>query len=200
MSRFGRLPRLDGMNPITNLANSRLGAFEREWNYDVSYMRAIFASGLGAMRAMLGIERISTFRKGIPLAPSFAAKIVAARAEDCGPCVQLVVDMAARAGVPAATLRAIVADDHDALPDDVRLAVRFTEAALAHAPQADVLRDEIVARWGHDAVVSLAFAILSGRAYPTLKYALGYGKTCTRVNVAGETVPAAAHAHAYAHG
>jgi hypothetical protein len=186
------------MNPITTLVNSRLGAFEREWGYDASYMRTILASGLGAMRALLGIERISKFRKGIPVAPSFAAKIVAARAEDCGPCVQLVVDMAARAGVPAATLRAIVANEHGAMPQDVRLVVRFTEAVLAHAPEADGLRGEIAARWGNDAVVSLAFAILSGRAYPTLKYALGYGKTCTRVHVAGEAVPAAAPAHAHA--
>jgi hypothetical protein len=185
------------MNPITALANARLDAFEREWNYDVSYMRTIFASGLGAMRVLLGIGRISKYRKGVTPALWFAAELVAARAEDCGPCVQLVVDMAARAGVPAATLRAIVAHDDDALPDDVRLAVRFTEATLAHAHEADALRDEIVARWGNDAVVSLAFAILSGRAYPTLKYALGYAKACVRVNIAGEpvAVPALAHAH-----
>ena len=102
MSRYGRLARLRGMNPITVLADSRLRAFEREWNYDASYLRAIFASGIGAVRALLGIERISRYRKGIPLAPWFAAKIVAARAEDCGPCVQLVVTMAERAG-PAPT-------------------------------------------------------------------------------------------------
>jgi hypothetical protein len=164
MSRFDRLARPHDMNPLTALANSRLDAFEHEWSYDASYMRTIFGAGVGAMRAMLALERISKFRKGIPLAPWFAAKIVAARAEDCGPCVQLVVDMAARAGVPAATLRAIVAHDHDALPDDVSLAVRFTEATLAHAHEAGTLRDEIVARWGNDGVVSLAFAILGGRA------------------------------------
>lgn len=196
MSRFAPLARPDAMKPLTALANARLDAFEREWNYDASYMRTIFAAGLGAMRAMLALERIAKFRKGIPLAPRFAATIVAARAEDCGPCVQLVVTMAERAGVAASTLRAIVAADDAALPDDVRLAVRFTEATLAHAPDADELRDEIVARWGNAAIVSLAFAILSGRAYPTLKYALGHGRTCVRVKVAGEdtAVPALAHA------
>nr|MDP9107122.1 hypothetical protein [Candidatus Eremiobacteraeota bacterium] len=86
--------------------------------------------------------------------------------------------------------------DDGALPDDVRLAARFTETTLAHAPEADALRNEVVARWGNDAVVSLAYAILSGRAYPTLKYALGYGKTCVRVRVAGEDTPVPALAHA----
>ncbi|MDP9106084.1 MAG: hypothetical protein M3N49_09130, partial [Candidatus Eremiobacteraeota bacterium] len=96
---------------MSALANSRLDAFEREWSYDASYMRTILASGLGALRAMLALDRIGKFRKGIPLAPWFAAKIVAARAEDCGPCVQLVVTMAERAGVAPSTLRAIVAGD-----------------------------------------------------------------------------------------
>ena len=43
--------------------------------------------------------------------------------------------------------------------------------------------------------MSLAYAILSGRAYPTLKYALGYGKACVRVRVAGEDAPVPALAH-----
>jgi hypothetical protein len=183
------------MNPLSALANARLDAFEHEWSYDASYMRTIFASGLGALRAMLALDRIGKFRKGIPLAPWFAAKIVAARAEDCGPCLQLVVTMAERAGVAPSALRAIVAGDDANLPDDVRLAVRFSEAAIAHAPEADALRDEIVARWGNDAIVSLAFAIMSSRAYPTLKYALGYGKTCVRIKVAGQDTPVPALAH-----
>jgi hypothetical protein len=37
--------------------------------------------------------------------------------------------------------------------------------------------------------VSLAFALTSARFYPTLKYALGYGQTCTRVSVGGAPVP-----------
>jgi uncharacterized lipoprotein YbaY len=160
-------------------------------------MRAILASGFGALRPLMGLQRISEYRKGIPLAPWFAAKITAARAEDCGPCVQLVVTMAERARVPAATLRAVVAHDESAMPDDVRLAVRFTDAALAHAPEAEHLREQIVTRWGNDAVVSLAYAILSGRAYPTLKYALGYGKTCARIEVAGQAMPVPALEHAH---
>jgi hypothetical protein len=185
------------MKPLTHVANSRIAAFEREWNYDASYLRTILARGFGALRPALGLERISAYRKGIPRAPWFAAKIVAARAEDCGPCTQLVVTMAERAGVDAATLRAVVAGDDDAMPPDQRLAVRFTRAVLDHDPEADALRDEVVARWGDDAVVSLAYAILSGRAYPTLKYALGYGRACVRVQVGGEETPVAAFAHAH---
>jgi hypothetical protein len=53
---------------------------------------------------------------------------------------------------------------------------------------ADELRDEIVQRWGKRALVSLAFAITASRLYPTLKYALGHGRACQRIVVAGEPV------------
>ena len=36
-------------------------------------------------------------------------------------------------------------------------------------------------------IVSLAFGITTARVFPTLKYALGYGRTCTQVRVAGTT-------------
>jgi hypothetical protein len=38
---------------------------------------------------------------------------------------------------------------------------------------------------GPRAVVSLAFAIVTARMYPTVKYAMGFGKACTRIVVDG---------------
>ena len=103
-------------------------------------------------------------------------------AEDCGPCTQLGIDMAQREGI----LRAIVARDYAAMPEGVALAVRFTEATLRHAPEADDLREEVLRRWGKRGLISLAFSMLSARVYPTLKYALGHGRACTRLVIGGE--------------
>ena len=94
--------------------------------------------------------------------------------------------MAERAGVDPDVLRAVLADNPDAMPPDVALAWRFTRAALAHDPEADDYREVIIERWGRRAVVSLAFAITAARMYPTVKYALGHGKACMRV-VVGDT-------------
>ena len=60
---------------------------------------------------------------------------------------------------------------------------------LAHAPEADDLRDEVVRMWGKRALISLAFAIMAARLFPTLKYALGHGRACTRLTIGGETQP-----------
>jgi hypothetical protein len=61
--------------------------------------------------------------------------------------------------------------------------VKFARAVSAHAADADDLRAEIERRWGKRAVASLALAITASRLYPTVKYALGYGKACTRITV-----------------
>jgi hypothetical protein len=96
--------------------------------------------------------------------------------------------MAERQGVRPEILRAILKDDVAAMPDDVALAWRFKKAILAHDAEADDYRAVILERWGPRAVVTLAFAITTARIYPTVKYAMGHGKACTRVVVGGAPV------------
>ena len=100
--------------------------------------------------------------------------------------------MAERAGVDAKVLRAVLTEDPAAMPDEVALAWRFTRAVLDHDPAADRYRAEIVRRWGPRAVISLAFAMVASRTYPTVKYAMGHGQACTRIVVGGAPVAFAA--------
>ena len=97
--------------------------------------------------------------------------------------------MAQHGGVDPAVLRAIVTRDFRAMPGEVALAVRFTEATLRHAPETDELREEVVRHFGKRGLIALSFAMLTARMYPTLKYALGYGRACTRLAIGGERVP-----------
>lgn len=167
----------------------QIAAFERTWNYDASYIREMIDADPRAITVLAKLQGLSRYRKDVPLAAYFAAGIIAVMAEDCGPCTQLAIDMAQREGVDPAILRAIAARDYPAMPEDVVLAVRFTEATLCHAPEADALRDEVLRHWGRRGLMSLAFSILSARVYPTLKYATGHGRTCTRLLIGGEAQP-----------
>ncbi len=171
------------------LARRQIAAFERTWNYDSSYARDMLDADLSALMTFGKVMGLTKYRKGVPVAPYYAAKIVAVMAEDCGPCTQLVVDMASREGVAPEVLRAIVNRDVNSMPDDVALAAGFADATLRHAPEADAKRDAILDCWGKRGLVSLAFAILSGRIFPTVKYAMGHGHACMRVTIAGETRP-----------
>jgi hypothetical protein len=171
------------------LIKRQLDAFARTWNYDVSYMREIADADTKAAMAFGKVMGMARYRKDVPLEVLYAVKITGTMAEDCGPCTQLVVDMAQKEGVDAATIRAIVAGDTDAMSEEAALGAGFAKASLAHAPEADALRDEIVRRWGKRALVSLAFALVGSRIFPTAKYALGHGKACLRITVAGESRP-----------
>jgi hypothetical protein len=163
-------------------------AFERQWNYDAGYVRDIIEADPLAAWKFQRATSLGKYRKDVPVAALFAAGITAVRHEDCGPCTQLGVSMAERAGVDPKVLTAVLTEAPAAMPPDVALAWRFTRATLDHDPAADQYREEIARRWGPRAVVTLAFAILTARMYPTVKYAMGHGKACTRVVVGGAPI------------
>jgi hypothetical protein len=162
-----------------------VAAFERQWHYDASYVHELIDLSPRAAWMFSRAAAIGKYRKDVPLAAWFAASITAVRHEDCGPCTQLGVAMAERAGVDPNVLRAVLTGDPAAMPDDVALAWRFARATIDRDPLADHYRDEIVRRWGQRAVVSLAFAMVASRVYPTVKYAMGHGRACTRIVVGG---------------
>jgi hypothetical protein len=165
-----------------------VSAFERKWSYDASYLREIIEASPGAAWRFLQATWLGNYRRDVPIEALVAAGITAVRSEDCGPCTQLATAMAERQGVRPEILRAILQDDVAAMSDDAALACRFTRAVLAHDASADDYRVVILERWGPRAVISLAFAITTARMYPSVKYAMGHGKACTRVVVGGAPV------------
>lgn len=167
----------------------QIAAFERTWNYDASYLRELIDADSRAMLAFGKLQAISRYREHVPPEAYCAAGIIAVMAEDCGPCTQLGIDMAERSGVDPVVLRAIIARDYAAMSCEVTLAARFTEATLQRTPEAEVLRDEVVRQFGKRGLIALAFAMLAARMYPTLKFALGHGRACTRLTIGGETQP-----------
>jgi len=165
-----------------------LDGFEKTFNYDASYMRHVLRVNTASMfKFSLGSQAAD--RKAAPMEALFAAGLVGTLSEDCGPCVQVGVDIATAQGMDPAIIRAVIAGDLQGMGDAASLAYRFAQASLARDMEAcDPLRDEIVRRWGDKGLVAVSLTLMQARMYPTLKYALGYGKACSRVKVAGETV------------
>lgn len=165
-----------------------LDKFEKTFGYDASYMRHVLrVNPFSLFKFSLGTQAAD--HRAAPPEALVAAGLYGTLTEDCGPCVQVGVDIATANGVDPKVLRAIVAGDLEAMGETASLGYRFARASLARDLEAcDPLRDEIVRRWGDKALVAISLGIVASRMYPTLKYALGYGKTCSRVNVGGETV------------
>lgn len=170
------------------LLNQIVGRFARRYDYDVSYMRELIEADPAAFLAFSKVQGLGGYAKA-PKAAIVAAKLVGTLAEDCGPCTQIVVQMGEEQGVAPGVLKAILTGDEAGMGADAALAWKFARASLARdMDKADPLRDEVVARWGKKGLATLALAIASARVYPTVKYALGHGKTCSRVQVKGEAV------------
>lgn len=165
-----------------------LDKFETTFNYDASYMRHVLRVNTASMfKFSLGSQAAD--RKAAPMEALFAAGLVGTLSEDCGPCVQVGVDIATAQGMDPAVMRGVIAGDLTGMGETASLAYRFAQASLARDMEAcDPLRDEIVRRWGDAGLVAISLTLMQSRMYPTLKYAMGYGKTCSRVKVAGETV------------
>jgi len=170
------------------LIRRRLSAFERENDYDASYLREVLATDLSAFLQFARATALGKYRKDVPVDVYFAALLMSSVHADCGPCTQLAVGFALRAGVAPQMIAAVVAQNEARMSPEVALGVRFARAVIGRAPEADACREEISRRWGERAVLALAFAIMNAQLYPTLKYALGHGKSCTRVVVAGQTI------------
>jgi len=165
-----------------------IDGFEKSFGYDASYMRHVLrVSPASLVKFMLGTRAADV--KAAPHEALIAAGLVGTLSEDCGPCTQVSVDIATANGVDPKVLRAILAGDEAAMGEAAALAYRFAKASLARDMEAcDPLRDEIVRRWGDKGLVAIGLALVGARMYPTLKYALGYGKACSKVTVAGEAV------------
>src|SRR5215204_6943126 len=70
-------------------------------------------------------------------------------AEDCGPCTQLVVDMALESGMPKDQIEAVLRRDARAMNEATTLGFRFADAVVRRAADAeDEFRDAVRAEWG----------------------------------------------------
>jgi len=128
------------------LLRRRLAAFERAWKYDASYMHEVLDADPSALMAFSKVASLGRYHKDAPLAAYHAVRIVGTMAEDCGPCTQLTVDMALRAGVDPAVLRAVVSREFSAMPADVSLACVSPRRACGTRPR----RTACAKRWSAD--------------------------------------------------
>ena len=166
----------------------KLRAFGDAFGYDTSYGQDLIDVDVAAGLALARLSKVAAYRADAPAAAWHAAKIVAAMSEDCGPCVQLGVTMAERAGVPVSDLRAIIVGDVARMSAEASIGYRCAKALLARSADLDDLRAEIVRRWGRKALAAISIGIVTTRTFPALKYALGHGQSCQAVEIGGSTI------------
>lgn len=170
------------------IARRTLRAFARRYGYDVSYLEMMLNCSPAAFFKFAPVMKASAHREAVPIDASFAAKIVGALAEDCGPCTQLVVDMALEAGMARDQIEAVLRRDPRVMNEATTLGFRFADTVVRRAAEEDEFRDAVRAQWGQKGVIDLTLALQMGRMFPMVKAGLGYAKECRRITVSGHNV------------
>ncbi|HEV8377472.1 MAG TPA: hypothetical protein VGP99_01380 [Tepidisphaeraceae bacterium] len=168
---------------LRRLILSRVTAAEKTLGVPLDYCRFIIRTSLRASFKFAKFLAVDEYRRVLPPAPLYLARLVALRHDDCGTCVQIAVNQAKKAGVPADTIRAVLDGRLDDLPEDLRDAYRFADAVVRASGDEGPFRERIRQRYGDEGLIELALAIASCRVFPTVKRALGYAVSCSTVPV-----------------
>ena len=173
---------------IATLLKSSFRKFATRYDYDARYMSYVADTSTSAGLRLSLLSLYSQYSGGPKARNAAAGAALASTLDgDCGPCVQLVIDMAIEANVPADDLACCLkgcAED----AGDVGLGFRFSQAAISGGSDLDALRAEIEENFGRKALIAASFAASSGRVYPVLKRGLGFGQTCLDVKVADDRI------------
>ncbi len=160
-----------------------LTEFSERYDYDVSYMRHMLKVSPAAFSKFAKLTELSQHCEAAPKDALFAAKIVGAVAEDCGPCVQLVVNMAREAGMARNQIIAVLERDRTAMSEETVLGFQFADSVVRRSSSDDEVREAVQTQWGEAAVIDLTLAVQIGRVFPMVKAGLGFARTCQRVSI-----------------
>jgi len=168
---------------LRKLILARIAAAEKDLGVSLEYCRFIVRVSLRASFKFAKFLAVDEYRRVLPPAPCYIARIVAVRDADCGTCVQIAVNQAKKAGVSAELLRAVLDCKLDELPEELREAYCFAEAVVTANGEEDAWRERIRLRYGDEGLIEMALAIASCRVFPITKRALGYAVSCSAVAV-----------------
>ncbi|MDR9780658.1 hypothetical protein [Rhizobium redzepovicii] len=150
--------------------------FGARYDYDVGYMEDLAELSPGGFAKLALLTPFTQERFGVPAAPYYAAKFIAARTAGCGPCAMLVVRMAEEAGVSAQQLASIARPG--SADADMRLAADYATAVLANSFDLADMIETARSRFGEKGLWGLASAVAAGQFYPTLKRGVGAALSC----------------------
>ncbi len=160
----------------------KLNAEEKRLGASMDYLRHVVDVSPTAFLRFAAIMPFADSRKTLPADAWFVAQLVALQQEDCGPCVQIGVNLAKDSGVASNVVQAVLDSDREKLSADLVTVFDFTKSVLATEDD-DSLRQSLRERYGERGLVELAYAIAGSRIPPTVKRVLGYATSCSTVRV-----------------
>src|SRR5580704_9270147 len=152
---------------------SWIDSFERQSGVSADYCRWIANVSPRAFMKFGKLGKLAQYRRALPADASAIVHLVAARSEDCGPCVQISINLSLRGGVSKDILRAVLDRQPDRLPPKLADVYHFAESVVAGVED-DTLRQRVRNHYGDEALIEMGLAIAVGRTFPVVKRTIGY--------------------------
>lgn len=171
---------------IRALFHSMIARIERSFAYDATYMHEIVDVSPIAFFKFALFQSMAQHRGSLPKEAKYAASLAGALAQDCGPCVQIVINMALKDGVAPTVVSGLITRDFEKAGEAASLAFTFADAVARRAPGLEDLREKARARFGEAGLVALAYAVASAQVFPIVKRGLGHAKACQSLSVGAE--------------
>ncbi|PVE23639.1 hypothetical protein DC522_14400 [Microvirga sp. KLBC 81] len=164
-----------------------LERFEKRWSYDAGYLKDIAVASPPATLRFLLSNHPKPSRSVLPPEAYHAARLSAVLQEDCGPCAQLMIDMAIADGVKAESIVAIVEKRYVELSPVVAAVCEYV-SSVCRGENAEELVEELRKHVPEKGLIALLFAASEARAYPFLKRGLGQAKACGLLRIQDDLV------------
>ena len=159
-----------------------LDAEEKKLGESMDYLRHIVDVSPAAFLRFASIMPFANSRKTLPKEAWYVAQIVTLQHEDCGPCLQITINLARQQGVAAELIRSALDGDCETIQQDLAEVYTFTKSVTVGSEDAG-LRDKLRDRYCDRGLIELAYAIASARIPPTVKRVLGYATSCKSLEV-----------------
>ena len=159
---------------------AQIDAFEQHYSYNTTYMREMLEGSLDAYLAFSQSSALSGFRESLSKPEHWLCKLTAMKAEDCGECLQLTIDMALEDGIEPRLAEAIFKNG-EGLTDEEYDLYAFTLSVTSRGDTFPLQTQRVHAKYTQQQVLEMGLAIASVKLYPTVKRALGYAKSCQRM-------------------
>jgi len=160
----------------------KLAAEEKTLGESMDYLRHVVDVSPTAFLRFASIMPFANSRRVLPKDAWFAAQITTLQHEDCGPCLQITINLARQNGVDSPLIRAVLDGNSAELSPEIADVCEFTRLVIT-ANDDDELRETLRKRYGDRGLIELSFAIASARIPPTVKRVLGYAQSCSEVTV-----------------
>ncbi len=161
------------MKVVRWLIDRYLRKKEAELGVSLAYLRHMAGTSIAHFLKFMCVMPLAQFRQALPAEVYHVARMVTARYEDCGSCLEAEVRLAKGARVSASILHSVLDENPCALPPELAEVYLFAEAVATSSGAEDEYRETLLRRFGDVGLVELSLAIAACRVVPTVKHVLG---------------------------